>query len=650
MSEYVTRSRFYSVWVMFVVAMLVFAITRTVLLIYSLQDADLSIAAILRIYGIGGIYDLAFYVYALVPVSIYLLLVPNRLWSTRINRAFIHLACFATVYGLLFIAVAEYIFWEEFEVRFNFISVDYLVYRREVTDNIVESYPVVTIFSALFLLTSMLYWKLAPHITHSLQQHESFRARLSISAGLWLLPAVAGATLGPGLMQQSKNVYQNELSGNGPHQFFSAFRHNELDYYQFYATIDDAAATDTLLKEIHEPGSRMTGDGIFNIRRRIVPGAGEEKRLNIMLVMVESLSAKYMGIFGNAAGLTPNLDRLSEESLLFTRFYATGNRTTRGLEAVTLSIPPTPGRSIVKRLGHNTSMWSLGNVLLARGYETSFLYGGRGYFDNMNAFFAENGYDVIDQTSTPADEIGFVNAWGMADEDLYAQASIAADKAYAKGAPFFFHVMTTSNHRPYTYPDNRIDIPSGENRAGAVKYTDWAIGDFIARVKDKPWFEDTVFVFVADHTAGSAGKTALPLARYHIPLLVYSPAHVEPGRVEKISSQIDLAPTLLAMLNMEYESFFFGKDIMAMTPGEERALVGNYQHLGLYTEGVLSVNSPRKKLTLQLDPESDSPVIEMVGADDPRMRRNLAYYQGASFVYRHHLNDWDFAKTATAGH
>ena len=647
MSEYVTRSRFYSVWVMFVVAMIIFAITRTVLLVYSLDNADLSIAALLRIYGTGGIYDIAFYVYALVPVSIYLLLVPNRLWSSRANRAFLHLACFATVYGLLFIAVAEYIFWEEFEVRFNFISVDYLVYRREVTDNIVESYPVVAIFSALFLLTSLLYWKIAPHVGHSLQQQESFRSRLSIAAGLWLLPLLASAAVGPGLMQQSKNSYQNELSANGPHQFFSAFRHNELDYYQFYATLDDADATDALLKEILEPGSRITGKGLFNIRRTLVPAGTQEKRLNIMLVMVESLSAKYLGIFGNAAGLTPNLDRLSAESLLFTRFYATGNRTTRGLEAVTLSIPPTPGRSIVKRLGHQTSMWSLGNVLRAKGYATSFLYGGRGYFDNMNAFFAENGYDVIDQTSTPSEEIGFVNAWGMADEDLYGQASKAADRAYAKGAPFFFHVMTTSNHRPYTFPENRIDIPSGENRAGAVKYTDWAIGDFIARAQEKPWFEDTVFVFVADHTAGSAGKTALPLARYHIPLLIYSPANIEPGRIGKISSQIDLAPTLLAMLGMEYESFFFGRNILQMKPAEERALVGNYQHLGLYTQGLLSVSSPRKQLTQQLNPESGNPEIRAVAADDPLMRRNLAYYQGASFIYSHHLNDWTPAKTAT---
>ena len=640
------QSRFYLLWIMFVMAMAFFAITRTILLVYSLDYADLSIAAILRIYGIGGIYDVAFYAYALVPVSLYLLLVPNRLWSSVANRVMIHLVCFATIYGLLFIAVAEYIFWDEFQARFNFISVDYLVYRQEVTDNIVESYPVALIFSALFTLASVIYVKLTPYLERSIQQHETFRSRMSITAALLLLPVFASATVGPVLMQQSRNTYQNELSANGPYQFFSAFRHNQLDYYQFYATIDDEDASASLQAEVLAPGDRLINPGLFNIRRIITPADAEEKRLNIMLVMVESLSAKYLGVFGNQDGLTPNIDKLAEQSLLFTRFYATGNRTTRGLEAVTLSVPPTPGRSIVKRLGHETNMWSLGEVFQSKGYQTAFIYGGRGYFDNMNAFFSGNGYDVIDQSSVPADEIGFVNAWGMADEDLYKKAISAADKSYQQGAPFFFHIMTTSNHRPYTYPAGRIDILSGSNRAGAVKYTDWAIGDFLARVKRKAWFKDTVFVFVADHTAGGAGRTALPLKRYHIPLLVYSPAHIKPGQIEKIASQIDLGPTLLAMLNMRYVSNFFGKNILNMVPGEERALIANYQHLGLYTAGLMSVSSSQRKLTQQINPESDNPVIKEVGADDPGMHKNLAYYQGASYIYSHHLNDWASEKQA----
>lgn len=308
---------------------------------------------------------------------------------------------------------------------------------------------------------------------------------------------------------------------------------------------------------------------------------------------------------------------------------------------MTLSIPPTPGRSIVKRLGHESGMWSLGNVLKSKGYDTRFIYGGRGYFDNMNAFFSGNGYDIVDQSSVADEEVGFENAWGMADEYLYTQAIKSADNAYGRSKPFFFHLMTTSNHRPYTYPEGRIDIPSGSGRDGAVKYTDWAIGDFLARVQDKPWFNDTLFVFVADHTASSAGKTTLPVNRYHIPMLIYNPARLAPQRIDKLASQIDIAPTLLGMLNMDYESSAFGKDIFHMRAEDERALIGNYQHLGLFTPGILSVSSPQQQLQQLINPESPASEIIEVDVDNPNMRRGLVYYQGADYIYQHQLNAWD---------
>jgi phosphoglycerol transferase MdoB-like AlkP superfamily enzyme len=632
-------SRYSITAVMFVVGMMTFALTRTVLVFLSLDVTDLSLLSLLKIYGIGIIYDIVFFTYALIPAAFILFLIPNRLWCSRINRVVVYLLCFAAVYGLLFIAAAEILFWDEFQVRFNFISVDYLVYRREVTNNISESYPLVPILSVMFVVAIAMYWKMYPYINRALQHKDNLKHRGIISFAMLLLPVISYSAVGQEMIQFSKNTYQNELSANGPYQFFAAFRNNELDYYRFYETIDDQIASSILRNDVEEANSTFINDKLFNIHR-VIHSESPEKKLNIILVMVESLSAKYMGVFGNKQGLTPNLDKLAVQSLFFTRFYATGTRTTRGLEAVTLSIPPTPGRSIVKRIGRESGMWSLGNVLKTKGYDVRFLYGGRGYFDNMNAFFSGNGYKIVDQSSVPEEEIGFENAWGMADEYLYGQALKAADVAYRKKQPFFFHIMTTSNHRPYTYPENRIDIPSGDGRDGAVKYTDWAIGDLIAQARTRPWFNDTVFVIVADHTASSAGKTALPVNKYHIPLLVYAPAHFQPGRIDKIASQIDLGPTLLAMLNMEYESNFFGRNVFNMTAEQERALIGNYQNLGLYTEGRMSVISPRHKLTQQINPESADPQISEVSADDSQMRRDIAYYQGASYIYEHHMNAW----------
>jgi phosphoglycerol transferase MdoB-like AlkP superfamily enzyme len=237
-------------------------------------------------------------------------------------------------------------------------------------------------------------------------------------------------------------------------------------------------------------------------------------------------------------------------------------------------------------------LFSIGTVFQSKGYETSFFYGGRGYFDNMNAFFGGNGFSIHDQASAKEEDISFTNAWGVSDEDLYGWVLDDADKKSAAGQPFYDFVMTTSNHRPYTYPENRIDIPSHSGRQGAVKYTDYAIGKFLEEASKRSWFKDTVFVIVADHCAGSAGKTELPIGNYRIPLMVYAPGLIEPGVVNTLSSQIDYAPTLLALLNWSYDSEFFGKDILGMAPQDGRALLGTYQSLGLLQGSTLTVLKP----------------------------------------------------------
>src|SRR6185369_3986876 len=203
---------------------------------------------------------------------------------------------------------------------------------------------------------------------------------------------------------------------------------------------------------------------------RVVYNPIPDKRLNVVLVSVESLGAEFVGTFGNREGLTPNLDALAAQSLSFTQVYATGNRTVRGMEALALSLPPTPGQSIVKR-PNNEHLFSLGSVFDDRGFDSVFVYGGYGYFDNLNYFFGNNDYRMIDRTALPSSDIHYENIWGVADEDLFTLALREMDKSKKAGGerPFFMHVMTTSNHRPYTYPPGRIDIPSGTGRSGAVK-------------------------------------------------------------------------------------------------------------------------------------------------------------------------------------
>ncbi|RKS18716.1 phosphoglycerol transferase MdoB-like AlkP superfamily enzyme [Pseudomonas sp. WPR_5_2] len=625
--------------------LVIFLLTRTVLLLTHLDEAG---SGFLSVFGIGVLYDLGFLAYAALPMGLYLLLCPPALWRRRGHRWFLQGLLTVSLFAMLFTSVAEWLFWDEFGVRFNFIAVDYLVYSDEVLNNLLESYPIGTLLTILAVLAVVLSFALRKPFNAALDAPlPPLRGRLLnalvllIAAGLSLQLLSQDAP-----RSQGGNAYQNELASNGPYQFFAAFRNNELDYPQFYSTLPSAVVAKQIRAELNEPNARFIGEDPQDIRRQI-DNPGQPRKPNIVLVTIESFSAKYMGSNGDERNLTPNLDALRKQSLYFNNFYATGTRTDRGLEAITLAIPPTPGRSIVKRVGRESGFASLGQQLNAVGYDSVFVYGGRGYFDNMNAFFSGNGYRVVDQSSVEESEIHFKNAWGMADEDLYNQTLKLADADHAKQQPFLLQLMTTSNHRPYTYPDNRIDIKSGNGRDGAVKYTDYAIGQFLAQARQKPWFDNTIFVFVADHTAGSAGKEDLPISNYQIPLFIYAPKLIEARETAQLASQIDLAPTLLGLLNLDYQSTFFGRNLLQDNPLPPRVVVGNYQHLGLFDGKDLAILSPRQGLRRHDDALTESREYRS-DSSDPLIARAITYYQTASYGFKQQLLGWKVPMEGTA--
>jgi phosphoglycerol transferase MdoB-like AlkP superfamily enzyme len=214
----------------------------------------------------------------------------------------------------------------------------------------------------------------------------------------------------------------------------------------------------------------------------------------------------------------------------------------------------------------------------------------------MQTYFQGNGFEIIDKASYPKEDIIFSNIWGTCDEDSYRVALDDFDRKAATGKPFHSIIFTISNHRPYTYPEGRITY-DGEmkSRSAAVKYTDYAIGQFLAEASRKPWFGNTVFVIVADHCASSAGKTSIPVDKYHIPAIIYSPGFIEPGRVGKLCSQIDLMPTVFSLLHFSYDSKFYGQDILS-PDYNERAFMATYQDLGYYSDGILTVLSPVRRV------------------------------------------------------
>ena len=603
----------------------IFVLTRIVLA--GVSSKDIGVGVIPHVFARGAWFDLVTIGALLSPFLLANAILPNRVRRSRAFAWFSLVVIWLFVAVLLFSAIGEFLFWDEFSTRYNFIAVDYLVYTQEVLANIVQSYPVKTLLAALALVAAGIVWALRPWIRAVERATYTWTTRAAM-----LVLAVAGPSLALTAnidqMRGSGNAYADELSGNGLFSLVSAFFLNELDYDKFYATLPDDKAV-AILARLGVPRDESPLKSVAASETvPTIPAYLVRRPKNVVLITVESLSAEYVGTYGNASGLTPNLDRIALQGLVFDRFFATGTRTVRGLEATSLGTPPVPGQAIVHR-PKSDHLTTIGEILHHQGFQTMFAYGGNAFFDNMAAYFGGNDYDVLDQGDFPADSVVFQNAWGVADESLFSNVERKLTQDAANGKPFFAHIMTTSNHRPYTYPDGRIDIASPGGRDGAVKYTDYAIGEFLKQASAQPWFTDTLFVITADHCASAAGKTELPVSGYHIPMVFYGPGLVKPGHVSQTLSQMDIPPTLLHVLGVAGDNHFFGQAFDGTTAHDDRAFISNYELLGYLKNGTLTVLRPKRVVeSYRVDP---STLASSPAPVDPILRDEaIAFYQTAS--------------------
>ena len=684
--------RFQPVLILYFLGLAISFVTRLILFIISFHNLDVSLLNIAGIFFIGAVYDVFFLSFVSIPIVLLCWLNNNTMykkpwvyillgimavlisWSLIKNpipkefdkklpvvlsvllilitgmyfllskmpiafrnkwrTSFFYVLFFIITFLFVFNVISEYTFWQEFGVRYNFIAVDYLIYTNEVIGNIKESYPVGWIVFGVMLLSAAIFLYIKKYISKAAYVQTPFALRTLAAFVLLALPAMVYFFANNRLKQFSNNDYVNELAGNGVYEFGTAFFNNDLDFYKFYKTIPDKEAITQLRKQLLElsPTDSFLHKDDLSIERMVTYN-GAEKKLNVVLISVESLSASFMKSFGNTQNITPYLDSLARHSLFFTNCYAAGTRTVRGLEALSLSIPPIPGQSIVRRL-NNDSLFSMASVLHSKGYRTQFLYGGYSSFDNMGPYFAANGYEVTDRSALKPKDIHYSNIWGVADEDMFTLALKKFDENYKSGAPFYSHIMTVSNHRPYTYPEGRIDIsPKEQRRDGAVKYTDYSINRFINLASHKPWFNNTVFVIVADHCASASGKQALPVTGYHIPLIIYSPANFKPKVVTQLVSQIDVAPTILGLLHISYRSKFYGQDIFRVPAGKERAFISTYSSLGYLKGDNLVIQMPPKKLE-QLSPDFKTGEAKKEILNDRLYRQAVSYYQMAEKIFK----------------
>lgn len=545
---------------------------------------------------VGLHLDLAVAAAALMPLWVVLIAAPERWFRKAGFRSLVHGA--ATLFWLVwvFLFIAEYFFFEEFRSRFNTVAIDYLLYPHEVFVNIWESYPLPAVIVVCLLGAGGIVYgasRVASRWAEVPVGRTAGRRHLLLGFGV---TALLAATISLNETRFSRERLVNEVASNGVVSVLTAAWSRNLDYPAFYPTMPTPEARERARKLLAEQGTAFgsMGDGLA----RRIAGSPDRPQRNLVILLEESLGSEFWGSLGRSGpSLTPEMDRLAlSQGMLFDNLYATGNRTVRGFEGVLSSFPPLPGDSIVKR-DRSENVETLARVLKRDGYQTLFLYGGRGVFDGMRSYAVRNGYErFVEQKDFP--NPAFTTIWGVSNEDLYQRTLVELRALHASGKPFFATALSVSNHKPFTYPAGRIaEDPEARLRENAVKYTDWALGQFFESARREAFWTNTLFVVVADHGARVYGSQTIPIRSYEIPMVILGPAFVEkPSRVSTLGCQLDVAPTLLGMLGRPYESLFFGRDLLRPVPGERLVLLNHNRSIGAYRNGRLVVMSLNKKI------------------------------------------------------
>ena len=569
--------------------------TRLVLLAYAWRELDAGAGSIAKALGAGEIFDLLASMWIVAPLVLVVALLPDRWLRWRGVRGWIRGWLFVLFALSAFVIAAEVLFFDEFNGRFNFVAVDYLIYPTEVVNNLWESYPLPAILVLVAALGALGVWLARRRVATSLNAVTPLHRRVAAVA-------VYGATLGaltlgvtPELARVSDDRALNEIALNGYYTFALALLGQDAPYEGLYATRSIAAEGARVRALLVPPDSAgATALAPWSAERpteRRVAGSAQATRRNVVVVLEESLGSIFLASLhprGDTV-LTPRFDSLVAEGTVLANAYSTGNRTIRALEATTSALPPLPGISIVRRPA-SRDLFTLPAVLRELGYQTSFIYGGRALFDGMGSYMRNNGMQlIVEQKDYPTGT--FTTAWGVADEFIFDKALATYDSLHAVGAPFYSLVLSVSNHKPYAFPAGRIAAdPNARKRTHAVMYADWALGRFMRMARTHPWFDSTLFVLMGDHGARVYGASEIPLPSYEIPIVFYAPGFIPAGRrIETLASALDLPSTIMARLGLSYHSKWFGQDVFTATPAQGRALMTHNSNLALMRGDLVAV-------------------------------------------------------------
>lgn len=282
----------------------------------------------------------------------------------------------------------------------------------------------------------------------------------------------------------------------------------------------------------------------------------EEERPNVVIVLMESMSAKLMRNFGCDVSMTPFLDSLYDESIAFENCYSVGNHTNQGIYSTLYGFPTVLSRNAMKGTDIPT-YYGMPNVFAENGYETAFYMTHESQYDNMNAFLRTNGFkNIRSQEDYPRDSV--VNSFGVSDGFLM---NYALNELATMQQPFFSVLLTISNHPPYVVPE-WFDAHDWDPEYAIVLYADYCLKQFFEGMKKAGLYDNTVFVFLADH-GKVIGRPECEVAESfnHIPLIIHSP-RLGKKTISTPACQTDVQSILMFLLGVEYDNIGFGCNVL----------------------------------------------------------------------------------------
>ena len=535
----------------------------------------------------------------------YILALPVLLtfiWSSlpeKISRIFFLIEkVYLLVVGSLvfFMELCTFPFMEEYATRPNRLFVEYIIYPTELTKLMINGhlFSVITVLS-LMAVFIFFFYKVLNKLSIRKNSFNPVSILIFILIGaLTFISARSSFDHRPFNIAKasfSTNQIVNTLTANSGYTLVTSIKGMMSENNYTYETMPDEDILNTVKTDTGFDYSPATEN---NPTMNHLSPTGINGRKNIVIILEESMGAQYVGFLGGS-NLTPNLDRIYHEGLGFSRLYATGVRSVRGIEAVTAGFTPTINTSTVKREKTQKNFFNLASVLKDNGYHNSFIYGGESHFDNMKSFFLGNGYTEIIDFNSYTNPI-FISSWGVSDEDLFNKALEHFDNMHQKQQLFYSLVFTSSNHDPFEI----IESFAGnvKNRDTAVRYADYALGKFYDELKKKPYFNDTVFLVIADHDSRAWGNELIPVKHFHIPGVIFG-GGITPKIEEHVVSQIDMPKTLLSLAGITADVPTVGYDLTNLPENfNGRALLQFYQNFCyLKDDGSAVMILPDKKIS-----------------------------------------------------